>query len=180
MLLTYNDCISRFGSDYKLKKAISSQKIFKLDKGLYSDKKYRVEKEIIAKKYPDVVFTGESAYYYHGLTDVIPEQYTIASRRTQTRIKESGIHQTFVLDDLFYLGISTIETNGTAIKIYDLERMLIELIRFKSKYPFDYYKEIINNYRNRVNTLDFDKLENYASHFKNSEKIMNTIQLEVL
>ena len=66
------------------------------------------------------------------------------------------------------------------IKNNNQERMLIELIRNKSKIPFDYYKEIIGNYRNRVNEMDFGKVSEYAEHFKMNQTIMNTIQMEVL
>ena len=59
-------------------------------------------------------------------------------------------------DDIFELGKTEMEFQGDKIKVYNQERMLIELIRNKSKIPFDYYKEIIGNYRNRVNEMDFN------------------------
>ena len=37
------------------------------------------------------------------------------------------------------------------------------------KLPFDYYKEIIGAYRNRVETMDIAKLEEYAAKFKHSD-----------
>ena len=126
------------------------------------------------------MFCGQSAYYYHGLTDVIPDDYFLATRREDTRIKEENIHQTYVKDELFDIGVTEIENNGAKIKIYDLERMLIDLIRFKSKIPFDYYKEVINNYRNRIYEMDFSKLEEYAAHFDKKENIMKAVELEVL
>ena len=58
--------------------------------------------------------------------------------------------------------------------------MLIELMRFKSKTPMDYYKEIINNYRKLSFNLDFGLVEEYAAMFKSSAKLMNMIQMEVL
>ena len=180
MVLTYKDCIKKYGSDYYLKKNIENGELFQLEKGLYSDKKFVSEKERISVKYPNAVFYGDSAYYYHGLTDVIPDDYFVATRREDTRIKEGNIHQSFIKDELFNLGITEIESNGIKIKVYDLERMLIELIRFRAKLPFDYYKEIIGNYRRRIYELDFSKLENYASHFKKRESIMKAIELEVL
>lgn len=64
--------------------------------------------------------------------------------------------------------------------IYNLERMLIELVRFRGKLPFDYYKEIIGAYRNRVETMDIAKVEEYAARFKHSDNMMQIIELEVL
>jgi len=180
MVLSYSDCIKKYGSHYLFKKELAAGNLFTVEKGFYSDKKNVSDKEKISAKYPRAVFCGQSAYYYHGLTDVIPDDYFLATRREDTRIKEENIHQTYVKDELFDIGVTEIENNGAKIKIYDLERMLIDLIRFKSKIPFDYYKEVINNYRNRIYDMDFSKLEEYAAHFDKKESIMKAVELEVL
>lgn len=44
------------------------------------------------------------------------------------------------------------------INIYDEERMLVELIRRKNTIPFDYYKEIISNYRKKIDKIDIYNL----------------------
>ena len=46
--------------------------------------------------------------------------------------------------------------------------------------PFDYYKEIIGNYRRAVDDLDFFSMEDYAGMLKYGKKIMDAIQLEVM
>ena len=58
--------------------------------------------------------------------------------------------------------------------------MLIELMRFRSRIPLDYYKEIVNNYRKISFELDFGIVEEYAAMFKSGAKLMNMIQMEVL
>ena len=40
------------------------------------------------------------------------------------------------------------------ISMYTKERMLVELLRKKNKLPFDYYKEILGNYRKIIYELD--------------------------
>ena len=160
MVLTYKQCIEKYGSDHMLKKEIAEGNLFQKEKGIYSLGRNCSELEIIGAKYPKAVFTGESAFYYHGLTDVIPDFYHLATVRTNGRIK--------------------ISYHNTEICIYSLERMLIELVRFRGKLPFDYYKEIIGSYRNRVETMDIAKVEEYAAKFKHSDKMMQVIELEVL
>ena len=59
------------------------------------------------------------------------------------------------------------------------KEMLIELIKNKNNTPYDYYKEIINNYRKIKNELDVYKLQEYASVYSNGEKIITMIQDEV-
>ena len=39
MLYSYKEAIDLYGSDYKLKKAISRKQIYKIEKGIYSDGK---------------------------------------------------------------------------------------------------------------------------------------------
>ena len=45
--------------------------------------------------------------------------------------------------------------------------------------PFDYYKEIISNYRKIVSTLDSYKIANYISIYKNDNTLYDRIQSEV-
>ena len=180
MLLSYQACIDNYGSDYQVKKHIKSGKLFMLEKGVYSTSDYASEIDVIMLKYPKTVYTGNSAYYYHSLTDVIPEHHHLASRRTDTRIKDQRVIQSFLKDDIFDAGIIKMHYNNSVIRIYNRERMLIELLRFKAKTPLDYYKEIINNYRQITYELDFGLVEDYAALFKNGSSLMDMIQMEVL
>lgn len=100
--------------------------------------------------------------------------------RTDSRIKDSRVKQSFVKNEIFEVGMTKMKRNNVEINIYSLERMLIELMRFRSKLPFDYYKEIISNYRNKAETMDFALVEEYADYFKNAEKLKDMIQMEVL
>lgn len=57
---------------------------------------------------------------------------------------------------------------------------MIELVRYKSKLPFDYYKEIILNYRKLLPKLDIQKIQDYALMALKSNKVLEIIQMEVL
>ncbi len=55
--------------------------------------------------------------------------------------------------------------------------MLIELLRYKSKLPFDYYKEVIINYRKLVSKLDIQEIKDETlsnKWLKNIESICTT------
>ena len=180
MILNYAECIDEFGSDYQIKKELSKGDLFVAEKGLYSTSKDYSELEVISKKYDRAIFTGESAFYYHSLTDVIPDHYFIATSRTDSRIHDDRVVQSFILENAVNEGVITKEYNGAMIRIYSLERMLIELMRFKSRMPYDYYKEIIGNYRKLVDQMDFVKVEEYAALFKNGNSYLEMIDKEVL
>ena len=63
--------------------------------------------------------------------------------------------------------------------MYNKERLLVELIRKKNQIPFDYYKEIISNYRKIADDLDMYKIEEYLSLYKNEVNIANALLREV-
>ena len=83
-------------------------------------------------------------------------------------------------DKYFDIGDTFINYNNIKIRIYDKERMLIELVRNKNNIPYDMYKEIVNNYRKIIESLNLIKLQNYLSKFTLGKKYFKMIQDEVL
>lgn len=180
MIMTYQECVSKFGSDYKIKKALEKKIIFQEERGIYSTKPYVDELELIMHKYPHSVFTGESAFFFLSLTTVIPRYHYVSTKRNDTRIRDERVKQSFVKEDIFEQGIIQMQYDNADIRVYDMERMLVELMRFRQSYSLDYYKEVIQSYRDRVYEMEFLQVEKYASMFKNHRQIMDRIQLEVL
>lgn len=180
MLFSSRECKEKFGNYYQIKKQVQSGNLYKVAEGIYSDKPNVSEVEIIMYRYPQAVFTLNSAFYYHGLTDVIPSKYYLATARDTHKIPDPKIKQAFYSADKFAIGISTLGHQGVPIRIYDRERMLIELIRASKNLPFDYYKEIIESYRRTVHSLDIQKLQEHIAAFPKGDAIMEAIELEVL
>lgn len=179
MLYFRKELSGKYTSTYQLNKAIQNKIIFKIQNGIYSDEKYVNPLAIIKKKYPNAIFTMDSAFYYWNLTDVIPDKFCLATKRINVRYKDKNIKQYFIEEYLFEFGRTTLNVENVELNIYDKERMLIELIRRKNQLPFDYYKEIITNYRKIVNSLDSFKIFYYASFYKNETTLINRIQSEV-
>ena len=179
MLYFRNELDKNKYSTYQLNKAIENKELFKVDNGLYSDVEFVNPLEIILKKYPNAIFTSDSAYYYYDLTDVIPDYFYLATKRSDSRINDKNIKQIFIPNDLFEFGKTQIEVESVKINIYDEERMLVELIRKKNLIPFDYYKEIITNYRKKIDTLDIYKIQEYISYYKNESSLYDTLLREV-
>jgi predicted transcriptional regulator of viral defense system len=179
MIYTYIELEKLFKSDYQIKKAIADGKIFKIEKGIYSFSTFVHPLEVMMKKYPHAIFTMDSAFYFHGFTEVIPDKYYLATKRNTTKITGSNILQIFVWERLLEIGKIQIDYEGVRISIYSKERMLIELIRNKKGMAFDYYKEIISSYRRRVNELDVRDIEEYTKNFEAEDYIFKTIQEEV-
>ena len=180
MLLSYNEAINEYGSAYKLSQAIKEQTLYRLESGIYSTNRYESELEIIMKKYPNAVLTGEYAFYCHRLTNLVPGKYDLATLSKASKIMDVRVHQVYVREDLFSLGVVIKEIDGIEAKIYDKERMLIELLRNKNTMPYDLYKEIIMNYREIIGNLDIRRIQEYASIFPKSKMISKALDEEVL
>lgn len=178
MLYFHKELKEKLNSNYQIQKAVDENRYFKVDDGLYSDKPDVNHIEIIAKKFPNFVIYGDSAYYYHNLTDFIPNKIVLATTKNN-KIRSKYVKQVRLTDELFNIGITKIEINGILINIYDKERMLIELARSKNQMGYDMYKEIITNYRKIVDDLDMEKIENYLTHFSYEDKLFEIIQDEV-
>lgn len=179
MILSYTECINKYGNDYQLAKAIAEGKIYRMESGMYSTDKYAEELEIIIKKYPHAVLTGEYAFYCHELTDVIPEKYFIATKKNSVKLKDPRIVQVYVKDELLQLGVQKKEVNGVVVRIYDKERMLIELLRNKNTIPHDLYKEVIGNYRKIIDELEIWRIQEYTEIFPKSKMIKKALEEEV-
>ena len=86
------------------------------------------ELEIIMKKDPNAILTLNSAFYYYGLTDTIPDHYYVATPKSNRKIEDVRVKQIYENSNAFEMGKTTIEYDGVDITIYNEERLLIELI----------------------------------------------------
>ena len=174
------ECLAEYGSDYMIQRKVDTGELFRVGKAVYSEQKDVPELAVLAFLHPNAVVTMNSAFYMHGLTDVIPDEYELATERNAAKIRDKEVKQYFYPTDFFDQGIETIDYRGFPIRIYNKERMLIELLRYKSKLPFDYYKEILLNYRKILPQLDMQAIQDYAFNAPKTGKIMETLQTEVL
>lgn len=180
MIYTYKECLEKFGSKYNINKMVAEGSLFKQEKGIYSDERYVSNLAIISLKYPDAVLTMNSAFYYHNLTDTIPEKFFLVTSRGKSQITDNRVVQIFENSDNLMLGAEELEYRGVKILMYNKERMLVELLRNKNKLPFDYYKEIIENYRKIIHNLDIRLIQDYIDVMPKRKMIMNALEMEIL
>lgn len=171
MIYTYKELLKKYGNQRRVQQKVKEYSYYSVSRGIYSNEYNAVNEKYIKKRFPEAILTGQFAFYFHNLTDYIPQTFEIASLRSATRIKHKDISQTFQEKRIINIGKTII--NG--MNIYDLERMIIELFRFKNKYGSDYFKEIVHNLRLRSNEIDSLKLKKYLASFKNGNRIYQLI-----
>lgn len=179
MLKTYNELIEEQRTDYRIRKLLAAGALCRIEKGIYSDSSDVSALAVLAKRYPNAVVTMESAFYYHSLTDEIPAVYSLATDKHAFPMRDSRVRQFYVDSRIFNVGVATMKRSGIEFRIYDRERMLIELVRYKKKLPYDLYKEVVRNYRDIVYELDIERLQKHAALFPRGSRIMEAIEAEV-
>ncbi|MBR1385445.1 MAG: hypothetical protein IJ568_01300 [Bacilli bacterium] len=179
MIMTYSDAYKKYKNDYGINKAMMNNELFKVAKGMYSDKKNIDLIAVYSKKYPNAIITLDSAFYYYKLTDNIPTKVNMAIARHARPIKDDDIIVSYIDDEIVDYGKTEVLVDDEKVNIYDKERLLVELIRKKNQMPFDYYKELISNYRKISDELDMAKIEKYMALFKNEVNIGNSLLREV-
>ena len=177
MILTYRQLIANGENQYSIRKKVKEGVIFLVGRGLYSDRKDPILDEgYVSVKYPNSVLTGYSAFYLHDLTDGVPEFYYVATPYNALPIRDPSVKQTYQDPNYLNVGATWISTNEGKAKAHDLERMLIELFRLRSRWPEDLYFEVLASYRRRKNELDYAKLERYLGCFKNGRNLFERIR----
>ena len=180
MIISYKEAIEKFGSEYKLRQAVADGAIFKEEDGIYSTSRREPELAIIMKKYPQAVLAGEYAFFSHNLTNVVPDKYDLATPSKAAKMRDPRVHQIYVNNDVFALGIEERVIDGAMVRIYDRERMLIELLRNRNTMPYDLYKEIIMHYREIISDLEIWRIQEYAEIFPKGKMIRKALAEEVM
>ena len=81
-------------------------------------------------------------------------------------------------DELHSLGLNILKHDKLMLQTFDIERLLIEVVRNKTNIEYDTYKEIIESYKKIARVLNKRKLQTYLPYFKD-KRIQERIEKEV-
>lgn len=177
MIYSTEELLKNGETQYSIRNKLNNAELFLVERGIYSDDPHPLINECyISKKYPHSIITDLSALFIYDLTDHIPTYFYLATAQHSFPIRKDNVKQSYQDHSFFLVGKATIEYDNGLINIYDLERMLIELIRLKEKYPPEIYYEVINSFRKNKDKLDFYKINEYVKHFKNGKSLLQKIK----
>ena len=177
MIYTAKELIELGETEYSIRKKVSSGIFFIVERGIYSTTEVNYVDEVyISKKYPNAIITGLSAFYIYDLTDHIPDCFFLATEQHSFPIRRKDVKQSYQDSSFFEVGLTTKQISSGSIRIYDLERLLIETIRLKEKYPRELYYEVISSFRKIKNKIDYYKLNIYLKSFSNGDSLLQKIK----
>lgn len=179
MIYMHNDFTKRGYKDYHVKRLLKEGKLFYIKKGVYSTTKEINYFEYIVKKHPNAIIDLWTACYCYGFIKENVPPYVIATKQKDRKIKDENIKQIFMTDELYMLGQNILKFEGVQIKTFDIERLLIEVVRNKTSIDHDLYIEIMESYKKIIKILNKRKLQSYLPYFKD-KKILKRIETDVL
>ena len=166
---------SWFLSDFVKRKDLN-----KIAPGFYADNSYFPDDYyIIQKRYPKYIFSGMSALYLHHLTDKIPVNIEVCAPQgynpTRNKIKTLSIRK-ISNPDVYNLGITELKTPfGNKVKVYDEERTICDLIKYRDRYDGETFIKGIKLYANKSNNQI--KLFRYARILGIEKKVFEIMEL---
>lgn len=178
MILSTKELIESGETEYSIRKQIMNGSLHLIERGYYCtnpDENFNNE-VFISKKYPFAVITGLSAFYIYELTDFIPEYYYLATEQHSFPIRRNDVKQSYQDKSFFNVGIIDKQLDEGVVRIYDLERLLIELFRLKEKYPREIFYEVLSSFRKIKNQIDFYKVNQYLKFFSNGNNLLLKIK----
>lgn len=131
-------------------------------------------------RFSQIVFSHETALFFHGLTDWEPMQYIVTVRTgyNPTRLKEEGVQVFTIKAELQEVGLTTMQTNfGHPVPVYDMERTICDVLCSRSSMEMQTFQGALKRYARRRDK-DLRTLTHYAKQFR-VEKILQRY-LEVL
>ena len=178
-ILNYKECLEEYGGRARIMTMIRRGELYCIERGLYADTPSVPEESVLLKRYGRTILTLESAYYHYDLSDNLPDRVHLASDRRGVRIKDERVVQYFMPDGTLDVGVTSIQSDGQSLRIYDLERVLIETVRYRTKLSHDLYKEVIGRFREIKDRLYPAKMIDYLEKFPKSESLFQAIEREV-
>ena len=140
--------------------------IERIEKGVYVKKgKFVNDFFLLQQRYKTGIFSHNTALYFYNLTDRTPLKYDLTFQNN-IRVKDEIVSSHYTKADYFEIGQTELKLqDGTTIKIYDLERTIIDILRDRNKIDLQIFNTAINGYMKRKDK-NLVKLSKYAKIFK--------------
>lgn len=132
---------------------------------------------LLQQRYKKGIFSHNTALYFYNLTDRTPLKFDLTFEN-KARLHDKSINVHYIKKEHFEIGLTTISFNdGTSVRVYDIERTIVDIIRDRNKLDSQLLNTAIKEYMKRKDK-NFIKLLKYSKLF-NVEKILKQY-MEVL
>ena len=142
---------------------------------------YTIEDELFAMqtKYTKLIYSHETALYFHNLSDRTPSEYsaTVPSGYKVVGDVADRFKIYYIKKELHELGVETIiSTYGNPIRIYNIERTICDLIRSRNRFDVQIFHDALKRFA-KLKSVDYSLLMAYASKFKIAAVLKNYLEV---
>ena len=135
---------------------VKRNKLIKIAPGYYASNEYVPDDYfILQRRYPKYIYSGMSALYLHHLTDKIPVALEVSSPQNYNPSRDKNSHlivRKISNKEIYELGIIDVKTMfGNMVRVYDEERTICDIIKYRDKYDSETFIKAIKIYVRKIN-----------------------------
>lgn len=168
-VLTTADVLAAGISKDVFSKLISINQYERVYHGIYlSPDAWRDDAYLMQLRCPQVIFSHNSALFYHDLTDREPMQFTVTAKTgyNPVHLTKDGVKVYTVKADLYDVGITEAVTSfGNKVRVYDIDRTICDIVRSRSSMETQMYHDALKQYVRRKDK-NLHRLMEYAEKFR--------------
>lgn len=168
-VLTTSAVMAAGVSKPSLAKFVAQNNYERVSLGVYlSPDAWKDDAYLLQLRFPQTVFSHDSALFYHELTDREPLKLTVTVKTgyNPTNLTQNNIKAFTVKRELYSIGITEAETSfGHRVRVYDKERTICDVLRSRNSMEIQTFQDALKLYA-RCNDKNLQRLMEYAKAFR--------------
>lgn len=150
-------------------------------RGVYATKEQLADTMIdLGLVVPNGILCLFSAWNVHGLTTSLPQAYHVAiERRRKLKLPAYPLIELHhITENIFEIGLEEKIVSGYNIRIYNVERCVCDVVKYRNKAGKDVCAEIVNNYLTRQDR-NISLLMDYANKLRVTKIIETYLEINL-
>ena len=139
---------------------------------VWADEIYLLQAQI-----PKVIYSHETALYFHDLTEMEPMPLTVTgpAKYNNPALAEKGVKIVYVKREWHRMGVcQMLSPGGYPVSVYDMERTVCDIIRKRSEMDVSAFNYALTEYVKRKEK-NLNRLMEYAKAMRLEKKIRETM-----
>ena len=176
-IITYKELLDSGFTKRNINIFVKEDIIDRVSKGIYVHNDYlRDDLKINQIQNNNLIYSHETASYLHELTDRYPSTFSATTYSGYHLRNSKSLKMYYTKKETLLLGVINIKSNaGNYVKVYDKERTICDLIKYRDRIDQQIYYESIQNYFKSKTNLN--KLSKYATILGIKEELYDIINL---
>jgi predicted transcriptional regulator of viral defense system len=174
-VITYKQLSSQGVDSRRIQKLLEEGVFYRVKRGIYEIPEHsHSEPVIISSLIPEGIFCLKSALYFHGYTDRTPQVYEISIDRDANKKKVLSLNYpvkpVYFSRKILDIGKTTKIFDSGNITLYDKERTICDIVRYRNKIDQEILAKALRVYANDPEK-NIKKLLEYADKLRIEKKI---------